>query len=206
MPRPKQRTPELRAHVLEVALELLDRGGRQALTARRVARTADTSVAAVYELFGDKAGLVRAVFFEGFRRLAQQLGALRESADPRADVEAAAGSFRAFARRCPALIDVMFACPFEAFEPGPSDLAAAAAVRGFVIARLQRCVEAGLLTGDANDLAHVVLATLLGLARQEAAGWLGRSEASRDRRWQLAIATLFASAAGPPRHASSGTG
>jgi hypothetical protein len=31
-----------------------------------------TSVPAVYELFGDKAGLVREIFFEGFRRLGAQ--------------------------------------------------------------------------------------------------------------------------------------
>ena len=74
MPRPKQRTPELRDHVLEVALAMLAAEGAQGLTARKVAVTAGTSTPAVYELFGDKGGLVRAVFFRGFQLLGARLG------------------------------------------------------------------------------------------------------------------------------------
>ena len=48
-------------------------------------RRAGTSTAAVYELFGDKAGLVRELFFEGFRRLDAAFSGLSPSADPRAD-------------------------------------------------------------------------------------------------------------------------
>ena len=65
MPRPKQRTPELRDHVLHVALATLAADGVTGFTTRNVARQAQTSTPAVYELFGDKAGLVREVFFEG---------------------------------------------------------------------------------------------------------------------------------------------
>lgn len=66
MPRAKQRTPELREHLLEVAIATLAEDGFTGFTTRRVAERAGTSVPAVYELFVDKAGLVRAVFFEGF--------------------------------------------------------------------------------------------------------------------------------------------
>ena len=63
MPRTKQRTPALREQLLVVALDTLDRDGVAGLTTRRVAERAATSTPAVYELFGDKAGLVREVFF-----------------------------------------------------------------------------------------------------------------------------------------------
>ena len=86
MPRPKQRTPELRDHVLAVALQRLAREGVSGLTARELAHEAETSTPAVYELFGDKAGLVREIFFAGFRLLAGRLGELRESDDPRASL------------------------------------------------------------------------------------------------------------------------
>ena len=74
MPRPKQRTPELAEHVLQAALGLLASEGPAALTARRLADAAGTSPAAVYELFGDKAGVLRAVFFSGFEHLARGAG------------------------------------------------------------------------------------------------------------------------------------
>ena len=64
MPRPKQRTPELRDQVLKVAISTLNEDGLSGFTTRRVAELAGTSVPAVYELFQDKPGLVRAVFFE----------------------------------------------------------------------------------------------------------------------------------------------
>ena len=57
MPRAKLRTPELRNRVLQVAVAMLAADGAGAFTARRVAEQAGTSTPAVYELFGDKAGL-----------------------------------------------------------------------------------------------------------------------------------------------------
>jgi AcrR family transcriptional regulator len=61
MPR---RTPELRDRLLDVAIATLSEEGIARFTTRRVAERAGTSVPAVYELFDDKAGLVRAMFFE----------------------------------------------------------------------------------------------------------------------------------------------
>jgi AcrR family transcriptional regulator len=75
MPRAKQRTPELRDRLLQVAVETLESEGVGGFTTRRVAEEAATSTPAVYELFGDKAGLVREVFFEGFRLLRLHLDA-----------------------------------------------------------------------------------------------------------------------------------
>ncbi len=74
MPRAKQRTPELRDRVLDVAITTLGEEGIARFTTRRVAERAGTSVPAVYELFDDKAGLVRAMFFEGFRLSGRRAG------------------------------------------------------------------------------------------------------------------------------------
>ena len=98
MPRAKQRTPELRDRVLEVAVETLSEQGISGFTTRRVAERAGTSVPAVYELFDDKAGLVRAVFFEGFRLLGRELAVVPETDDPLADVEHLVPIFRLFCR------------------------------------------------------------------------------------------------------------
>jgi AcrR family transcriptional regulator len=191
VPRPKQRTPELRAHLVEVAVATLRERGVEGFTTRGVAAGARTSVPAVYELFGDKSGLVREVFYAGFGELGARFAAAAPTADPRADLHRAMAVFRAFARESPALAEVMFSRPFAEFAPGPDELAAGAAVREHLVGCARRAVDAGLLAGDPVDLAHVLLAVAQGLAAQERGGWLGSTGAARDRRWRLALDTLL---------------
>jgi AcrR family transcriptional regulator len=205
MPRPKQRTPELRDHVLQVAVGMLASDGVAGFTARKVAEAAETSTPAVYELFGDKGGLVREVFFEGFRVMRRRFDRLEETKDPRADLIRVIEVYRAFVGENPLLAEVMFSRPFADFDPGPDELAAGSSVREFVIERVRRCMQAGSLAGDETDIAHVLVALAQGLASQEAAGWLGTSKASMDRRWGLAIrAVLDGLASKPPPAGASG--
>lgn len=171
---------------------MLAADGVGGFTTRKVAERAQTSPPAVYELFGDKAGLVREVFFEGFRLLGDRFGRLRESDDPRADLLRAVQVFRIFARDNPVLAQVMFSRPFADFDPGPAELQAGAATREFIVHRVRRCIDAGIIDGDQADIAHGLLALAQGLAMQEAAGWLGSSRASVNRRWDLAVHALLA--------------
>jgi AcrR family transcriptional regulator len=192
MPRAKQRTEQLREHIVQVAVAKLAADGVGGLTTRKVAEQAQTSPPAVYELFGDKAGLVREVFFEGFRLLGDRFGRLRESDDPHADLFRAVPAFRIFVRDNPVLAQVMFSRPFADFDPGPAELEAGTATREFIVHRVRRCIEAGIIDGDQTDIAHALLALSQGLAMQETAGWLGSSRASVDRRWDLAVRALLA--------------
>jgi hypothetical protein len=100
-------------------------------------------------------------------------------------------TFRTFVTENPALAEVMFSRPFADFDPGPDELAGGASVREHLVGRVQRAIDAGLLSGDATDIAHVLLALAQGLALQENAGWLGSSAASVDRRWRLAFAAAL---------------
>jgi AcrR family transcriptional regulator len=196
MPRVKQRTPELRDKVLAVAVATLSEDGLSAFTTRRVAERAGTSVPAVYELFSDKAGLLRAVFFEGFRMLGRQLAAVPETSDPVADLERLIPVFRRFCLDYKALARVMFSRPFQDFDPGPDELAASPTVREVFVGKVQRCVDAGMLVGDATDIAHVLLALAQGLAVQEGGRWLGKSKASVDRRWATGVGAVLRGFAG----------
>jgi AcrR family transcriptional regulator len=191
VPRVKQRTPELRDQLLQVAVETLAADGVAGLTTRRVAQRAGTSTPAVYELFGDKAGLVRAVFFEGFRRLGRRLAALPETDDPRADVVALADGFRAFAREHPVLVEVMFSRPFADFDPVPAEAEAGREVRELIVGRVGRGVDAGTWAGDPTDVAHALFCLVQGLAAAEATQRLGTTAASVDRRWALAVGALL---------------
>ncbi|KUH81444.1 MULTISPECIES: TetR/AcrR family transcriptional regulator [unclassified Mycobacterium] len=192
MPRAKQRTPELKGHLLEVAIATLSEEGIAGLTTRRVAERAGTSVPAVYELFSDKAGLLRAMVFEGFRRLGDELATVPPTDDPLTDLELLVPVFRLFCRTYPRLAQLMFARPFAELEPGPDELAAGASVREAFTGRIQRCVDAGLLAGDVADIAHVLLALAQGLAVQELGRWLGSSAPTIEQRWRLGVHSLLA--------------
>jgi AcrR family transcriptional regulator len=191
MPRPKQRTPELRDHVLSAAVELLSTVGVSGFTTRSVAREADTSTPAVYELFGDRAGLLREVFFEGFRLLRRELDTLPPSDDPRAELIELADVYRNFMRERPVLTQLMFSRPFADFDPTQSERDAGASVRTFIVERMRRAIDAGLLRGDATDLAHVLVALIQGLVAAENTERLGSTAESIDRRWSLAINAML---------------
>src|ERR1017187_1492860 len=191
MPRPKQRTPELRDRVLSVSVALLASDGVAGFTTRSVARAAQTSTPAVYELFGDKGGLLREMFFEGFRLLRANLEKLADSDQPRSDLVTLVELYRGFIRENRVLSEVMFSRPFMDFEPGESDLEASSSVRIFIIERVRRCIDAGLLCGDETDIAHTLVALTQGLAAAENARRLGSTQASIDRRWALAINALL---------------
>lgn len=191
MPRPKQRTPELRDHVLSVALQLLARDGVAAFTTRSVARESHTSTPAIYELFGDKSGLVRELFFEGFRMLRRHLGTFAQSNDPRADLLQLIALYRSFIRQNPVLAEVMFSRPFSDFAPSAAELKASSSVRTFIVARVRRCIDAGILHGQETDIAHVLVALVQGLAAAESTRRLGSSRRSVDRRWTLAVEAML---------------
>ena len=100
-----------------VSLATLERDGPTAITARNIAAVSGASTAALYELFGDKSGLIRGIFFEGFAQLAERLEALPSSDSPRNDVIASLEASRRFALESPMLFEVMYARPFIEFEP-----------------------------------------------------------------------------------------
>jgi AcrR family transcriptional regulator len=170
---------------------MLASDGVAGFTTRKVAESASTSTPAVYELFGDKAGLVREMFLEGFRMLRRRFDRLHDTGDPRADLVAVVGTLRGFVRDNAALAEVMFSRPFADFDPGPSGLEAGSAVRLYIVGHVRRCIDAGLLAGDETDIAHVLVSLTQGLAATETAGWLGRSKASVNRRWDLAVRAVL---------------
>ena len=191
MPRAKQRTPELRDRVLQVAVDMLHTEGVAGFTTRKIAEKASTSTPAVYELFGDKAGLVREMFLEGFRLLRRRFDQLADTDDPRADLVRVLQALRRFVRENVALAEVMFSRPFADFDPGPAGTKAGAAVRFYIVGHVRRCIDAGVLAGDETDVAHVLVSLTHGLADTETAGWLGTSVASVNRRWDLAIRAVL---------------
>lgn len=191
MPRPKQRTEALRERGLASALAVLTEEGVAGLTTRTVARRANASVPAIYEVFGDKAGLVREVFFHGFQVLANDLCALPATDDPLEALRHLSQAFRRFVLANPVLAEVMFSRPFADFDPTADEAKAGVKVRKVFVQHVRAAVDAKLFTGDVTDLAHVFFAFVTGLAAAESAQRLGGSKQSVDRRWRLGLDALI---------------
>lgn len=154
-------------------------------------RPAGTSIAAVNELFGGKSGLARAIFAEGFARLAMELSALGTTEDPEADVIELSLRVRSFARQWPHLYDVMFSQPFAEFRPGEEDRRAAAAIHRIVLSRVAAILGPSAAPGTAKDIAIGLFAVVQGLVSLESSGMLGSGQESIDRRFHATVtATL----------------
>lgn len=191
MPRPKQRTEALRERGVASALAVLADDGVAGLTTRAVARRTNASVPAIYEVFGDKAGLIREVFFEGFRLLGDELSKIARVADPLEDLRRVCHAFRQFVLANPVLAQTMFSRPFVDFAPTAEDNKAGIRVSKVFVQRTRAAVDADLLVGDPRDIAHLFFALVEGLAAAESANRLGGSKQSVDRRWRLGLDVLI---------------
>ena len=192
MPRLKQRTDALRERALASALTVLDEEGVAGLTTRTVASRANASVPAIYEVFGDKSGLIREVFFEGFRMLGDDLAALPQAADPLDALRHLADAFRDFIVANPVLAQIMFSRPFTDFDPTKDEAKAGVKVRKIFVQHVRDAVDAGQLAGDPTDVALLFFTFVGGLAAAENAQRLGGSKQSINRRWRLGINALIA--------------
>jgi hypothetical protein len=94
-------------------------------------------------------------------------------------------------RERPVLTQLMFSRPFADFDPTQSERDAGASVRTFIVERVRRAIDAGLLHGDATDLAHVLVALIQGLVAAENTERLGSTAESIDRRWSLAVNAML---------------
>ena len=154
---------------------LLEQEGPPAVSARRVAASAGTSTAALYELFGDKAGLLRAAYGEGFAALRDALDAVEVDDDPRRALVRLLAAARRFARERPMLFELMYSRPFAEFAPGPADRDAAVGVYRTIVAAVRRWLRAAGHTGSATEAAHVLVAAHRGFVMTELAGIAGNS-------------------------------
>ncbi|MEU8146762.1 TetR/AcrR family transcriptional regulator [Nonomuraea sp. NPDC048901] len=199
MARPRTRDyDELRRDLLDAAGRLLAQEGPQALSTRRLAHEVGTSTKAVYNLFGDKAGLLRAMFLEGFARLADEFARVPTDGDPEADLMALGHAYRASALDNPHLYELMFGRPLADFQP---DEAAVAQIQGTfdtLVQAVARCVDAGRFAPcDPHDIAVHLNALVHGLASLERLGRLGpRPQA--DHHWRVALEAAFRGHRAPP--------
>ncbi len=171
MGRPKVHDEAVRLRLLDRAAEIVFERGVEALNLRRLAADAGTSTTAVYSLFGNKAGLVDALFREATRRFAARLATVEPTADPVSDVVRLGIAYRDYALTDPHLYAIMFAR-----RTGDLDLAdergdEAAATIAPLVDAVRRGQEAGLLADvPAERIALACWGIAHGLVSLELAG------------------------------------
>jgi AcrR family transcriptional regulator len=98
----------LRETLIDLALEVLDAGGAESVSLRRLAARAGVSGMAPYRHFDDKAALMEAVARRGFALLAKEVSAADALTDRGKRLTAFGVAYVEFALRRPGLFKAMF--------------------------------------------------------------------------------------------------
>ncbi|MFC8005958.1 MULTISPECIES: TetR/AcrR family transcriptional regulator [Streptomyces] len=164
------RSDQTRQRVVEAAIGLLTRGGRDAVTTRAVAEAAGLQPPAIYRLFGDKDGLLDAVAEHGFTAFLASKRIDPDPPDPIADLRAGWDVAIEFGLANPALYTLMYA------EPTRAESAAFRTGMGVLMGRIRRLAAGGWLRVDEELAAQIIHAT----ARGAVLTWLSLPEERRD--------------------------
>lgn len=135
------------------AAALID-AGPHALSLRRIADAAGTSTQAVYTRFGGKAGLADALYLQGFEALAAALTAADLPDDPVERIVALSAVYRCVALDRPHHYALMTGRPIPDYAPPPDSLRAARQTLQPLVDAVAAAVEAGVLQGRPDQLAH----------------------------------------------------
>lgn len=160
---------ETRRRVIDAAIDLLDRDGRDAVTTRAVADAAGVQAPAIYRLFGDKDGLLDAVAEHGFASFVASKNVDPNPDDQIADLRAGWDLAVEFGLSNPALYTLMYA------EPRRESPATKAGME-ILMGRIRRLAVGGWLRVDERLAAQIIHAT----ARGAVLTWLSLPEDSRD--------------------------
>src|ERR1700730_13644796 len=161
---------QVRQRVIEAAIDLLTREGRDAVTTRRVAVAAGLQPPAIYRLFGDKDGLLDAVAEHGFAAFLAAKHIDHDPVDPIEDLPAGWGLAVAGGRANPALYTLMYS------EPARAASAAFKAGTEILMGRIRRLAAGGWLRVDEELAAMIIRATAHGAVLT----WLSLPADKRD--------------------------
>jgi AcrR family transcriptional regulator len=153
MGRPRLHGDRTREDLLAAAEVMVAEHGADALTLRRLAAATGTTTRAVYSLFGNREGLISALYRQAFEVLIRRVEALPETPDPLEDLKnAALDGFRAYALEHPNLFRLVFEHMIPEDRLAPGDLTAGSEARDVARRLVQRCVDAGLFGDRPADL------------------------------------------------------
>jgi AcrR family transcriptional regulator len=147
-----------RRQILEVAAGLLERDGAQAVSTRSVAAAAGIRAASLYQLFGDKDGLLAALAIHAFDTYLAEKHNLARTADPVDDMRRGWDIHVDFGLRHPAFYLLMYGTD----RPGRRPPAAAEA-NDLLLKFFDRAAAAGRLRVPSALAARLCLAAVTGV-------------------------------------------
>ncbi|SEO87317.1 TetR/AcrR family transcriptional regulator [Amycolatopsis saalfeldensis] len=147
-----------RRQILEVAAEILERDGAQAVSTRSVAAAAGIRAASLYQLFGDKDGLLSALAIHAFDSYLAKKQNLAHSDDPVEDFRRGWDIHVDFGLRHPAFYLLMFGTGRPGRRPPAADEA-----HDRLMKALDRIAAAGRLRVPAPLAAGLSSAAIVGV-------------------------------------------
>lgn len=129
-----------RRHILEVAADILEREGAQAVSTRSVAAAAGIRAASLYQLFGDKDGLLAALAIHAFELYLAEKRTLAHTDDPVDDMRRGWDIHVDFGLRHPAFYLLMYGTDRPGRRPPAADRA-----HDLLLKFLDRAATAGRL-------------------------------------------------------------
>lgn len=159
--------------LIEVAGNLLDAGGEEAVTLRAVGQAAGLSHNAPYKHFASRSALLAAVATVSFAELAETAAGVRQSAAPPMDkLRTILALFIGYKRQRPARYALLFNNAETAAAGGDLKVNAVATYAQFR-AVVEECQAAGMLPDTPSDaLTSLIVATAQGLLGMEGNGAL----------------------------------
>jgi AcrR family transcriptional regulator len=155
---------DLKAALVDAAIDILREEGPEALTLRGLARRTGVSQAAPYRHFTDRRALVAAVAERGFVRLQDAMLEGVQSAQGRLGLKQVAIAYVRFGLANPAEYRVMFGPEVAVTDDLPSLRQTSRAVLGFVAEGIAQLQKDGLVgNGDPRLMAVATWSTLHGL-------------------------------------------
>ncbi|WP_308205613.1 TetR/AcrR family transcriptional regulator [Frankia sp. AiPs1] len=144
--------------ILEVAAGILERDGAQAVSTRSVAAAAGIRAASLYQLFGDKNGLLAALAIHAFDLYLAEKHTLVRTGDPVDDMRRAWDAHVDFGLRHPAFYLLMYGTDRPGRRPPAADEA-----HGLLLTFLDRAAAGGRLRVPPVLAAQLTLAAITGV-------------------------------------------
>jgi len=194
MGRPRLHGAGTRAELLRAAEGLVETGGPEAVTVRRLAAKVGTTTRAIYSVFGDKDSLFNALTHEALAKLLATVQAVPLTDDPVHDlVRAGVEGFRNYTHRYPNLFRFVFESGVLK-NPGPENMEIALESLQALRSRVDRCAQAHRIPPDSVDtLTSVFHSLCVGLATVERAACLPLPMGNEPEEvWEAALQGLIA--------------
>ena len=183
---------EQRRALLDAATQMLLTSGPDGISLRKLAKEAGLTTMAIYTQYGNKDGVLHALYEEAFLRLALKQEAVPNEGDPLNWLRHLGRAYRAFAIENPAYFALMIritepqaADGTQADPQQPTPAREIAAQRSFqsLLAAITVCQEADILRTDVatQEIADALWAVVNGLTSLEMAGYYATVEDAENR-------------------------